>query len=151
MRSRVTLKVAPTSSSVRGHPSSVRPNRSRITFASRLLRVSSTSFTSSLSIENAAAWAGETTLVSSMKSPRFESSSSPMGRSSEIGSCAALSTLLILSTGSWSFSATSSGVGSRPNSCTSRRDVRTTLLIASIMCTGTRIVRAWSAMARVMA
>ena len=31
------------------------------------------------------------------------------------------------------------------------RDVRTTLLIASIMWTGTRMVRAWSAMARVIA
>jgi len=50
-----------------------------------------------------------------------------------------------------SFFATSSGVGSRPFSCTSLRCARETLLMASIMCTGTRIVRAWSAIARVMA
>ena len=86
-----------------------------------------------------------------MKSPRFESSSSPIGRSSEIGSCAALRMLFTLSTGSSSRSAISSGVGSRPSSCTSRRDTRTTRLMCSIMCTGTRIVRAWSAIARVIA
>src|SRR2546426_7619198 len=90
MRSRVTLKNAPTSSSVRCAPSSVSPKRRRITFASRGVRVFSTSLTSSRSMAEAAECAGLTTLVSSMKSPRFESSSSPIGRSSEIGSCAAL-------------------------------------------------------------
>ena len=48
-------------------------------------------------------------------------------------------------------SAISSGVGSRPISWTRCRCVRTSLLMVSIMCTGIRIVRAWSAMARVMA
>ena len=47
--------------------------------------------------------------------------------------------------------AISSEVGSRPSSWTSARDVRMSLLIVSIMWTGMRIVRAWSAMARVMA
>ena len=47
--------------------------------------------------------------------------------------------------------AISSEVGSRPSSCTSWRLVRTSLLIVSIMCTGMRMVRAWSAIARVMA
>ena len=47
--------------------------------------------------------------------------------------------------------AISSEVGSRPSSCTSARDVRISLLIVSIMWTGMRMVRAWSAMARVIA
>src|SRR5206468_4939227 len=40
---------------------------------------------------------------------------------------------------------------SRPSSWTSWRDVRMSLLMVSIMCTGMRIVRAWSAMALVIA
>src|SRR5207249_4695657 len=47
--------------------------------------------------------------------------------------------------------AISSEVGSRPSSCTSARDVRISLLMVSIMWTGIRIVRAWSAIARVIA
>ena len=47
--------------------------------------------------------------------------------------------------------AISSDVGSRPSSCTSAREVRISLLIVSIMWTGMRIVRAWSAIARVIA
>ena len=47
--------------------------------------------------------------------------------------------------------AISSALGSRPSSCTSDRDVRVSLLMVSIMCTGMRIVRAWSAIARVIA
>ena len=39
-------------------------------------------------------------------------------------------------------SAISSACGSRPSSCTSARDVRVSLLIVSIMCTGIRMVRA---------
>ena len=61
---------------------------------------------------------GEMTLLSSMKSPKCESSSSPIGVSSEIGSLAILRTLRTLSSGSSIFSAISSGVGSRPSSCT---------------------------------
>src|SRR5205809_315739 len=69
----------------------------------------------------------------------------------ETGSCAALMMLFTLSTGSSSRSAISSGVGSRPSSWTSLRDTRTTRLMCSIMWTGTRMVRAWSAIARVIA
>ena len=94
---------------------------------------------------------GETTCLSSMKSPRWLSSSSPMGVSSEMGSWAILRTLRTLSTGTSILAAISSGVGSRPSSCTSWREVRMSLLMVSIMCTGMRMVRAWSAMARVMA
>jgi hypothetical protein len=43
------------------------------------------------------------------------------------------------------------GRGSRESSCWRCRWVRISLLIVSIMCTGMRIVRAWSAIARVIA
>jgi hypothetical protein len=86
-----------------------------------------------------------------MKSPRCESSSSPIGVSSEIGSCAIFSTLRTFETGMSIRCAISSEVGSRPSSCTSAREVRINLLIVSIMWTGMRIVRAWSAIARVIA
>ena len=46
-----------------------------------------------------AASEGEATPLSSMKSPRCELSSSPMGVSSEIGCCAIFFTLRTLSTG----------------------------------------------------
>ena len=71
-----------------------------------------------------------------MKSPRCESSSSPTGVSRLIGSLAIFSTLRTFSSGMASFSASSSGVGSRPISCSIWREVRTILLIVSIMCTG---------------
>jgi hypothetical protein len=48
-------------------------------------------------------------------------------------------------------SAISSAVGSRPSSWSRPRDTRMSLLIVSTMWTGMRIVRAWSAMARVIA
>ena len=48
-------------------------------------------------------------------------------------------------------SAISSTVGSRPSSWSSPRETRISRLIVSTMWTGMRIVRAWSAMARVMA
>ena len=47
--------------------------------------------------------------------------------------------------------AISSMVGSRPSSCISPLLMFRSLLIVSIMWTGMRIVRAWSAMARVIA
>ena len=97
-------------------------------------------------------------MSSGRKSPRWLSSSSPIGVSSDTGSC---DTLMISRTfsgvtggpcrGSVMPRAISSLVGSRPYSCTSRRDTRTSLLIVSTMCTGMRMVRAWSAMARVIA
>jgi hypothetical protein len=62
-----------------------------------------------------------------------------------------VSTLRTLLTGMSMRLAISSDVGSRPSSCTSAREVRISLLIVSIMWTGMRIVRAWSAMARVIA
>jgi hypothetical protein len=48
-------------------------------------------------------------------------------------------------------SAISSIVGSRPVSCSRFFWMLRSLLIVSIMCTGMRIVRAWSAIARVIA
>ena len=86
-----------------------------------------------------------------MKSPRWESSSSPIGVSREIGSWEILWILRTLPTGISIRSAISSTVGSRPSSCTSMLVVRVSLLMVSIMWTGIRMVRAWSAMARVMA
>jgi hypothetical protein len=79
--------------------------------------------------------------LSSMKSPRCESSSSPIGVSRLIGSLAIFITLRTFSSG-MELSASSSGVGSRPISCSIWRLVRTSLLIVSIMCTGMRMVRA---------
>ncbi|RAO02559.1 hypothetical protein GAR05_01418 [Micromonospora saelicesensis] len=86
-----------------------------------------------------------------MKSPSWLSPSSPMVWSSEMGSrayCWISSTF----SGVMSISlASSSGVGSRPRSWSSSRCMRPSLLMTSTMCTGMRMVRAWSAMARVMA
>ena len=55
------------------------------------------------------------------------------------------------SVGISSSSAISSGFGSRPSRCTSWRSMCTTLFSFSTMCTGIRIVRALSAIARVTA
>ena len=86
-----------------------------------------------------------------MKSPRLLSSSSPTGESSDSGSWEmrriSRTRAGVMST----FSASSSTVGSRSSSWSIWRCTRCTLLIDSTMCTGMRIVRAWSAMARVMA
>ncbi|CNI31093.1 Uncharacterised protein [Mycobacterium tuberculosis] len=150
MRSRVTPYTWPISSSVRGCPS-VRPKRSRTTPASRSDSVSSTDCSWSCSSVNETASTATTASLSSMKSPSWLSPSSPMVWSSEIGSrayCWISSTF----SGVMSISlASSSGVGSRPRSCSSSRWMRPSLLITSTMCTGMRMVRAWSAMARVMA
>src|SRR4051812_16771207 len=89
MRSRVTAKLWPTSSSVCSLPSPT-PNRILITFSSRGVSVFSTDSVCSLRFRLITASAGDTTCRSSMKSPRCESSSSPIGVSSEIGSCAIL-------------------------------------------------------------
>ena len=87
---------------------------------------------------------------SSTKSPSSESSSSPIGFSSETGAGP--------SAGSRApprshleLPAISSGFGSRPRRWTSWRSMWTTLLSFSTMCTGMRIVRALSAIARVTA
>ena len=79
------------------------------------------------------------------------SSSSPIGVSIEIGSLAIFMILRILSSGISIFSASVGASGSKPNSCRCWREMRFILLIVSIMCTGMRIVRAWSAIERVMA
>ena len=64
---------------------------------------------------------------------------------------ASFRTLRTLSSGISIRTASSSGVASRPNSCSIWREMRFSLLIVSIMCTGMRMVRAWSAIERVMA
>jgi hypothetical protein len=98
MRSRVTAKDWPTSSRVCSLPSS-RPKRILMTFSSRGVSVRRTCEVWSLRLTLMTASAGETTPRSSMKSPRCESSSSPMGVSREMGSCAILRTLRTLATG----------------------------------------------------
>ena len=60
----------------------------------------------------------------------------------EIGSLAILRTLRTFSSGISRRCASSSGVGSRPISWSICREVRTSLLIVSIICTGIRMVRA---------
>ena len=150
MRSRVTPNTWPTSSSVRLRPSSS-PKRSSRTLRSRSLIVPSTSPTCSRSSVKVEASTGDRALLSSMKSPRWESPSSPMGVSRETGSCVSLR---ISRTRSGVISiptAISWVVGSRPYSCTSRRLTRISLLIVSTMWTGIRMVRPWSAIERVMA
>ena len=69
-------------------------------------------------LPDAAASPGEQNFLSSMKSPRWESSSSPMGVSRLTGSLAIFKTLRTFSTGISILTAISSGVGSRPSSCT---------------------------------
>ena len=86
-----------------------------------------------------------------MKSPRCESSSSPIGVSMEIGSFEILRILRIFSSGISIFSASNAGSGSCPVSCRICREMRFILLMVSIMCTGMRMVRAWSAIERVIA
>ena len=98
MRSRVTWKLWPTSSRVCSEPSS-RPKRILMTRSSRGVRVRRTCEVYSLRLTLMTASEGETAWRSSMKSPRCESSSSPMGVSSEMGSCAILRTLRTLATG----------------------------------------------------
>ena len=86
-----------------------------------------------------------------MRSPSSESSSSPTGVSSDTGSWATFWISRTRSGVTSSSSAISSMVGSRPRSWSSWRCTRESRLIVSTMWTGTRIVRAWSAIARVMA
>ena len=86
-----------------------------------------------------------------MRSDRLKSSSSPTGCSSETVSWLIRWISRTRSIGNSTRWATSSAVGSRPSSCRSWRWAQTTLLIVSTMWTGMRIVRAWSAIARVMA
>jgi len=73
-----------------------------------------------------------------------------MGVSMEIGSLAILRTLRTLSSAS-PCARQLLGRGSRPISCSIWREMRFSLLMVSIMCTGMRMVRAWSAIERVIA
>ncbi|MNT57458.1 hypothetical protein D3C72_1948270 [compost metagenome] len=93
------------------------PKRMRSTLASRAVRPASTSRVALRRLSLVAASAGRAKVVSSMKSPKWESSSSPMGVSMEMGSLAIFSTLRILSSGMPMRMASSSGFGSRPISC----------------------------------
>ena len=88
---------------------------------------------------------------SSIRSPNSLSPSSPSGVCSEIGSRPYFCTSMTFSGVMSSSAASSSGVGSRPRSCSICRCTRASLLMTSTMCTGIRMVRAWSAMARVIA
>ena len=86
-----------------------------------------------------------------MKSARYESSSSPTGASSDSGSSEMRWISRTRSGVMPTSSASSSTVGSRSSCCTIWRCTRCTRLIDSTMWTGMRIVRAWSAIERVMA
>ncbi|EKD45276.1 MAG: hypothetical protein ACD_69C00359G0001 [uncultured bacterium] len=80
--------------------------------------------------------------MSSMKSPKCESSSSPIGVSIDIGSLAIFRTLRTLSSCICMRTLSSSGVGSIPVSWIICRVIRFNLLMVSIICTGIRMVRA---------
>ena len=98
-----------------------------------------------------AASSGVGAISSARKRPNSDSSSSPTGFSSETGAWALR---LMCSTSSGSSSspwATSSIVGSRPNSPRSFRSMRPILFSFSTTLTGIRIVRALSASARATA
>jgi hypothetical protein len=85
--SALTAKLCPTSSRVCSLPSPT-PEAHLEDLFFRGVSVFSTDSVCSLRFRLMTASAGETTWRSSMKSPRCESSSSPIGVSSEIGSCA---------------------------------------------------------------
>src|SRR6266849_6524533 len=140
MRSRVTANARPTSSSVCSESSS-RPKRIFMIFSSRAVRVCSTCPVCSFRFTLMAASSGASAALSLMKSPRWESPSSPIGVSSEIGTCMILRTLRSLAAGMSMRLAISNEVGSRPNSWTSCRDTRISLT-SSTMCTDSRMVRA---------
>ena len=86
-----------------------------------------------------------------MKSESKLSSSSPTGVSREIGSRETFLTAFTFFSSQPRRSAISASVGSLPKDCNRDLDSLTTLLICSIMCTGTRIVLAWSEIERVIA
>ena len=89
--------------------------------------------------------------MSSMKSPSMVSPSSPTGWCRLVGSWLIFWISRTFSGVMPISAAISSGVGSRPMSCRSWRCTRMSLLMFSTMCTGMRMVRAWSASARVIA
>src|ERR1043166_4775662 len=79
MRSRVTAKCWPTSSRVCSEPVLPRPKRIFMTFSSRGVSVARTSSVISRKLEKVTDSAGFKIDLSSIKSPRCESSSSPIG------------------------------------------------------------------------
>ena len=86
-----------------------------------------------------------------MKSPSAAGSSPlPTGASSETGSWPIFSSSSTFSAGISTRTPISAGVGSRSSSCDSSRRALATLFIRSTMWTGMRIVRDWSASARVI-
>ena len=89
--------------------------------------------------------------MSSIKSPSWLSSSSPIGVSRLIGSFAIFITFLTFSKGICSLDDSSSGVGSLPISWSICLPVLTSLLMVSIIWTGILIVLAWSAIDLVIA
>jgi hypothetical protein len=89
MRSRVTENCCPTSSSVWSVFMPM-PKRMRSTRSSRGVSDASTRVVVSRRFDWMAASIGRIAFLSSMKSPRWESSSSPIGVSSESGSALAL-------------------------------------------------------------
>jgi len=143
----VTRNSLPTSSSVLGYPVSM-PKRSFIILASRSVSVSRILATSRLRSRSRAELDGGRPPLSSMKSSRWESSSSPIGVDSDIGSCIIFIAFFTLSMEICMYLAYSSICGSRPCSCRNLRVTFISLDTSSFMCTGMRIVRAWSAMAR---
>jgi len=109
----------------------------------RTLRVCSSRF------RYIAASAGDRLWRSSTKSPRLDSSSSPIGVSSDTGSFTIFKTLRILSAGISICSRSRRGSARGRAVGPGKRDVRSTLLIVSIhVHRNVRIVRAWSAIAR---
>ena len=99
------------------------------------------SSTSARSMVSDAASRGGVASLSSTRSPSWASPSSPIGLSSDRGSFEILMASRTFSGVMPISSAISSWVGSRPNAWTRPRDTRTSLLIVSTMCTGTRMVR----------
>ncbi len=85
---------------------------------------------------------GEGAVVSWIKSPKCESSSSPTGVSKDVGSCETLIISRTFATSTSKTKATSSGVGSLPNSCINLLEILTNRLMVSTMCTGILIVLA---------
>ena len=92
------------------------PKRILKTLSSLGVRVDKILVVASPKLDLIACSKGANAFVSSIKSPKLLSSSSPTGVSKETGSLAIFSTFLTFSKGIANFFASSSGVGSLPNS-----------------------------------
>src|SRR5471030_2949564 len=126
-------------------------DRSRRIFASRGVKVASASLTASRMLACKAASAGKMAAASSTRSPMDVSSFSPTGASREIGSLTICSMARILASGISIRPASAAASGSCPVSCNISRETRLSLLMVSIIWTGIRMVRAWSATDRLTA